>query len=106
MKYLNQYQLVITVSGYLKKEKDGRYVAYCEELDTPAWGDTQEEAKQNIIGIMNTHLSALIKLGKLDEFLKERNIKIQRTKLPSLLPFQKYIEEPKFELEYAIPALA
>lgn len=101
-----QYQYFITVTGYIKEEEGGKFIAYCKELDTPAWGDTEEEAKDNIVGIMATYLASLEKLNILNEYIREHNIKIDRKELPSPIPFQPPINTPKFKMNYAIPEYA
>jgi len=58
--------------------REGRlYIARSPELDMLAQGDTLEQAKKNLIEVVEIQLEEMKELGTLDEFLLEAGYKSQ-----------------------------
>ena len=58
--------------------REGRlYIARTPELDMLAQGDTLEQAKKNLIEVVEIQLTEMKELGTLDEFLLEAGYKSQ-----------------------------
>ena len=74
---MNSY-IVLTVA--FRQEEDV-WTVECHELGTATFGDTFEEAEQNITEAIELHLNTLEKVGERERFFKENNIKILK-KLP------------------------
>lgn len=67
------------ISGYIivtfKFRKEGKkWTAYCEELGTATFGNTLEEAKENIHEAVLLHLNTLEDVGERERFFHEHNI--------------------------------
>lgn len=67
--------IVLTV--FFKQEEDV-WTAKCQELGTATFGDTFEEARQNIEEAIQVHLSTLEDVGERERFFKENGIKIHQ----------------------------
>lgn len=72
------YYIVLTVAF---RQEEGVWTAECHELGTATFGDTFEEAEQNISEAIELHLNTLEKVGERERFFRENNIKILK-KLP------------------------
>ena len=69
------------VKGYVilthKFQKEGRrWVAYCEELGTSAFGRSLPEAEKRLKEAVWLHLNTLEDVGERERFFKEHNIKL------------------------------
>ena len=61
--------------------KEGEmFVAYCPELDIPACGRTFEEAKKNLIKVINIQFNEMKKLGTFEENLKNSGFDLSSDK--------------------------
>jgi predicted RNase H-like HicB family nuclease len=76
MKELGYIQLTMK----LYKDKDGRWVGECVELGTSNYGDTIEEAEEQLDESVQLHLNTLEMLGERDRFFQENNIKVYKSK--------------------------
>ncbi|MDI6778740.1 MAG: type II toxin-antitoxin system HicB family antitoxin [Bacteroidota bacterium] len=72
---MHQKQFIVITVQY-KEEKDGRWTAECKEFGTATFGDSLEEAKQNILEAVELHINTLEEVGECERFLKENNIKV------------------------------
>ncbi len=66
---------MIFVMEIVEPEGD-QFVSYCRELGTTSCGDTVDEAFKNLDEAIAVHLEALLEVGELHQFLRERNINI------------------------------
>ena len=66
---------IIFVTEIVDREDD-QFVSYCRELGTTSCGDTVDEALKNLDEAVGVHLEALLEIGELHQFLRERNINI------------------------------
>lgn len=67
----------ITVTCVITKEDD-QFSVVCTELDTASYGDSVEEALDNITEAIEVDLTALAERGQLRSFLRERGVKIMQ----------------------------
>ena len=65
--------IVLTI---IFKPEDEIWTAECQELGTATFGDTLEEAKNNIEEAISLHLDTLKDVGERTRFFEEHNIKI------------------------------
>lgn len=52
-------------------QRERWFVATCPELDFVSQGDTREEAKENLIEVVQIQLEEMAELGTLDDYLAE-----------------------------------
>lgn len=76
MKELGYIQLTMT----FYQEKDGRWIGTCIELGTSEYGNTFDEAENNLNEAVELHLNTLEELGERKRFFKENKIKILKDK--------------------------
>jgi len=69
---MKNFYIILTV--IFQEEKDC-WTAECRELGTASFGDTFEEARDNITDAIELHLDELEAVGECGRFLKENNIK-------------------------------
>ena len=60
----------LVVTKEISKEGN-MYTAYCPELDVVSCGRNIEEARKNLLEVIEIHLAETAKLGTLKEFLKD-----------------------------------
>jgi predicted RNase H-like HicB family nuclease len=58
-------------------EKGAWYIAKCSELDFVSQGKTPEEAKQNLLEVVEIQFEEMTVMGTLDEYLQECGYKIE-----------------------------
>ena len=68
----------IVLTGIVEEE-DGQFVSYCRKLGTASCGDTISEALDNLGEAIELNVEGLEEVGELQQTLRERNIKIERT---------------------------
>lgn len=62
--------------------KEGNmYTAYCPELDVVSCGRDVEEARKNLLEVIEIQLEETAKLGTLKEFLEDAGYDLDTTKL-------------------------
>ena len=61
-------QLTISVQMW---KKDNWYIAKCPELDFLSQGGDPEEARRNLLEVVEIQLEEMTELGTLDEYLSE-----------------------------------
>lgn len=65
----------ITVTHLIKKEGD-KFASHCPELDVSSFGDTLEEAPENLVDVICLYLNSIEELGLIEEIFKKRGIKV------------------------------
>ena len=88
------------------KENDGRWTAVCTELGTATFGDTFEEAQEDLQEAVALHLNTLEDVGERRRFFKENNItlhRVQPSKPPVVrnVPFSTLVQHNVQKLEFA-----
>lgn len=71
---MRRHRCYITVTVIFEQEKDGRWTAECIELGTGAFGNSLEEAREDIKEAIELHLNSLEQNGQIDRFFKENGI--------------------------------
>jgi predicted RNase H-like HicB family nuclease len=66
--------LLLTFS--FEKQADGRWTAYCEELGTATFASTLDEAKDELLQLVQLHVRTLEEVNERDRFFNEHNIKV------------------------------
>jgi predicted RNase H-like HicB family nuclease len=61
---------------FIFKKEDEVWTAECKELGTATFGDTLDEAQDDLIEAVVTHLNTLEDVGECERFLKERHVAI------------------------------
>lgn len=62
--------------------KEGNmYTAYCPELDVVSCGRNIEEARKNLLEVIEIHLEEVTKLGTLKEFLEDAGYDLNTSQL-------------------------
>ena len=65
--------------------KGNYYVAKCQELDFISQGRTAEEAKRNLLEVIDIHFEEMTEMGTLDDYLSECGyIRKQQTFIPQI----------------------
>ena len=72
---------VIVLTGVVEPE-DAWFVSRCLELGTSSFGDTVDEARDNLVDAVRVHIDGLIETGELLGVLRERNIRIDLPPAP------------------------
>jgi predicted RNase H-like HicB family nuclease len=85
----------IILTAIFRREEEV-WTAECKELGTATFGDTLEEAKDNLREAVELHLNTLEDVGESKRFLDERGIQVHYDDEPNLmripeLPFDPYI---------------
>ena len=55
-------------------QESGQWLAECQELGTAAFGQTMEEAQEDLRDAVSLQLDGALKLGFLPEFLREHGV--------------------------------
>ena len=76
----NHINIILTIS--FSEEKEGVWLAVCDELGTSTYGDTFEEVKKEILELIKLHLNTLEKVGDREKFFKENKIKTYTKDVP------------------------
>ena len=81
------------------------YIAHAPELDMLAQGKTMEEARRNLLEVIEIQVEEMQQLGSLEEFLKETGFSFQQDGLISerdrvgydkvFLPFSALVEQTR-----------
>lgn len=58
------------------EQDDDVWTAECEELGTATFGDSFEEARENIKDAIDVHINTLKEVGELFKFFEEHNISL------------------------------
>ncbi len=58
--------------------KGSWYIAKCPELDFVSQGETPEEAKRNLIEVVEIQFEEMAEMGTLDEYLQECGYKFEK----------------------------
>ncbi|MDY6854451.1 MAG: type II toxin-antitoxin system HicB family antitoxin [Thermodesulfobacteriota bacterium] len=69
------------------------YVAKCPELDFISQGKTREEAKKNLLDVIQIQFEEMRQIGTLDEYLAECGYEKQNNKIipkTEMIGFEKY----------------
>jgi len=69
----NRKKQYIVVTHVIKKEND-RYVATCPEFDVSSFGETVEEANDNLKEAISLYLEGIEELKVRDQIFKEKSI--------------------------------
>ena len=69
---------MIVLTTILKQEVGGVWTAECQELGTATFGDTFEEAKDNLEDAIAAHLNTLEDVGECERFFKESGIEVHK----------------------------
>ena len=69
----NRKKQYIIVTHIIKKEND-QYVATCPEFDVSSFGETVEEANENLKEAISLYLEGIEKLKILNQIFKEKSI--------------------------------
>ncbi len=56
------------------QELDGRWIAECLELGTPAYADSLADARSELWEAIELQLNEVSEMGFLDEFLRQHNV--------------------------------
>jgi predicted RNase H-like HicB family nuclease len=70
----NDKNIFIVVTHIIKKE-NGQYVAVCPEFNVSSFGDTVEEANENLKEAITLYLEGIDELKIRDQVFKEKSIK-------------------------------
>lgn len=73
--------------------KDKWYIAKCPELDFISQGKTREEAKNNLLEVIQIQFEEMSQIGDLDEYLAECGYEKQNNTIISkaeMIGFEKY----------------
>ncbi len=57
--------------------KGSRYIAKCPELDFVSQGESPEEAKRNLLEVVEIQFEEMNEMGTLDEYLQECGYKFE-----------------------------
>lgn len=85
-----QFPITIKII-YEPAAKDAPYVAYVPEFDISSCGKTEEKAKENVKEALEITLEEVNKKHKLEEFLKEAGISIQKQSFFPKISFEPFI---------------
>ena len=91
----NDKNIYIVVTYIIKKEND-QYVATCPEFDVSSFGDTVEEASENLKEAIMLYLEGIDELKIRDQIFKEKSIKTYIGK-PKSVVMNKYKFEKDFD---------
>ncbi len=58
-------------------QEESLYIARCPELDMLAQGSSLDEARENLLEVIEIQFEEMKELGTLDEFLKEMGFSLQ-----------------------------
>jgi predicted RNase H-like HicB family nuclease len=73
-------------------EKESWYIAKCPELDFVSQGKSPEEAKQNLLEVVEIQFEEMNEMGTLEEYLQECGYKIENgnaISMTEMVGFQK-----------------
>ena len=90
----------VIVTILFSKERDGRWTAECAEFGTATFGDTLEEAKENILEALDLHLNTLEETGEFDRFVREHNIKVHTARPKKVVRVEAPIDRDIFFQPY------
>ncbi|HNR65012.1 MAG TPA: type II toxin-antitoxin system HicB family antitoxin [Atribacterota bacterium] len=91
----NDKNIFIVVTHIIKKENN-QYVAICPEFDVSSFGDTVEEANENLKEAITLYLEGIDELKIRDQVFKEKSIKTY-TGRPKSVEMNKYKFEKGFD---------
>ena len=77
-------------------QKESWYIAKCLELDFVSQGRTKEEAKSNLMEVIDIQFEEMAEIGTLNEYLEECGYKISDNKAISL---SEMVEFEKLEMQ-------
>jgi predicted RNase H-like HicB family nuclease len=78
--------------------KDKWYIAKCPELDFISQGKTSEEAKKNLLEVIQIQFEEMSQIGTLDEYLTECGYEKQNN---TIIPKTEMIGFEKYSLQVA-----
>ncbi len=64
------------------RQEEGRWLAECLELGTPAYSNTLEQAKKEVLEAVTLHLNQVEEMHIAEEFLKEHGVRRMPIKTP------------------------
>jgi len=79
----NRRKQYIIVTHIIKKEND-QYVSTCPEFDVSSFGETVEEANENLKEAISLYLEGIADLNIRDQIFKEKSIATYITKPKSI----------------------
>lgn len=85
-----QFPITIKIL-YEPESKDAPYVAYIPEFDVSSCGKTEEKAKKNVKEALEIILEEVKKKNKLEDFLKEAGISIQKQSFFPKISFEPFV---------------
>jgi len=77
-------KVVFIVLTVVLREEEDCWTAECQELGTTSFGDTFNEARDNIKDAIELHLNELDAVGETERFFKENNITLHRKNVPEV----------------------
>jgi predicted RNase H-like HicB family nuclease len=88
----NGKKLYIVVTHVIKKENN-QYVATCPEFDVSSFGDSVEEANENLKEAILLYLEGIDELKVREQIFKEKSIKIYKRRPKSIVNNYKFEKE-------------
>ena len=85
----NRKKQYIIVTHVIKKEDD-QYVATCPEFDVSSFGETVEEANDNLKEAISLYLEGIEELKTRDQIFKEKSITTYTSKPKSIVDNYKF----------------
>ena len=85
----NRKKQYIIVTHVIKKEDD-QYVATCPEFDVSSFGETVEEANDNLKEAISLYLEGIEELKVRDQIFKEKSITTYTSKPKSIVDNYKF----------------
>jgi predicted RNase H-like HicB family nuclease len=99
----------VILTGILREEEDGRWTSECLELGVAGYGDSLDEAKKSLEGVVALHLKALEKTGERHRFFQRHKITFHRaTTKPKAKRVDRALNpgEVAVAMKQAVPAIA
>ena len=79
--------IILTI---ILRQEEGVWAAECKELGTATFGETFEEARENLKEAIEAHLNTLEDVGERERFFRENGIKVYKRipkPIPTPIPF-------------------
>ncbi len=77
----------------LTYEEDGVYVSLCKELNISSFGDTEEEARKNLLNALNLYIEYAIEENKFEELILNKiNSHHPKIKVKHAQPFRSILD--------------
>ena len=79
-KVQDEISIRVNLHAYIKKEKEGIFLSYCPVLDLYSQGDTQKEARKNIIEATQMFIESCVEDGTLNSVLHDSGFRLANEK--------------------------